>query len=81
VIEALENDSEVITAILFEEISYINDSEEGGCVILGFPCAFMREPITLLFNEVETHGTFMNLVLTKFDKVIIVITKDDMRVY
>jgi hypothetical protein len=79
--EVLENDSEVITAILFEEISYINDSEEGGSVILGFPRAFMREPIPLLFSEVEAHDQFINVVRTRFDKVIIIITKDDMRVY
>lgn len=80
IIESIDNDNEVITSILFEEISYINDSNEEYSVVLGFPRTFMREPILLLFDESEAHSRFLKVVATQFDKTIVVITKDDMRV-
>lgn len=78
--EYVEGDYEMVTAILFEDVSYINDSEEGCSVVLGFPRTFMRNPIPLQFNEIPERNDFLKLVHDKFDTTIIVITKDDMRV-
>ena len=59
----------------------MKDDPESFSVALGFSKGFLYQHVPILFSEEAGYKGFISTVAEKYDSMVIIISKDDLKVY